>query len=996
MTFPPSMQCLMWQLAACIHVTTIVCSIVTVAVGQVNDTERDAWTSSRLVGSPEPPRPYTTERVFPSLEFDRPAELTAIPGTNRLALLEANSGKIYSFENRPDDPDVTCELFADVSTCGPDFTFVYGLAFHPQFPRNRYCFVSYVLKSKAPDTSRVSRFQVTETNPPRIDLASEEIVFRWQGGGHNGAHLQFGPDGYLYISTGDGGDSFPPDGLNTGQDVTDVLASILRIDVDARESGRAYRIPPDNPFVNQAKARGEIWAFGLRNPWKMCFDPADSSLWVADVGWEKWEMIYAIQRGGNYGWSIFEGEQPVNQERSVGPTPILPPTTAHSHIESRSITGGYFYQASRLPDLKGAYIYGDYVTGKIWGLRHQYGKVTWREELVDTPLQISTFGIDRDGDVLIVDYPTGTLHRLTPNPRRGSNSQFPKKLSETGMFSSTKDHAPATGVLPYSVSAQLWSDGATAERLIALPGKTRLDLYDKTNSQVGYIAGEWKFPDGGVLAKTVSIELELGNRASSRRLETQLLHFDVDTWKAYNYIWNDEQTDAFLADDVRSQRVLTIRDPSVPGGTRQQTWQHVSRTDCLLCHTTRVGTVHGFRMPQLDRHRENGGSLENQLSMFSRIGLFSNPLPTNRNPWPDPYDSRLALESRARSYLQVNCGHCHSRGGGGSAAFDVQYPIPLEKTRLLAARPTQGTFGILDAQVVAPGDPYRSVLYYRLCKLGHGRMPQFGAQTIDERGVQLIHDWISSLHPDQSDSEKNSVQRLRREEQAAWVKLTADALGTVDIDVLVSRLLATPSGAMLLNHKIARGELSEPVRRRAVELGSVHVEPTVRDLFERFLPEEKRTQRLGNVVDSGAILAVQGNAVLGKKLMLETSSVQCKNCHRIGDQGESLGPDLTLIGRKLDKAKLLETILEPSKSIDPQFTTHLVETADGQVITGLLVKKSDTEVTIRQADRKEITLSARDIERLVPQQKSLMPELLLSEMTAQQVRDLLEYLSDLK
>ena len=162
-------------------------------------------------------------------------------------------------------------------------------------------------------------------------------------GGHNGAHLQFGPDGCLYISTGDGGQSFPPDGRNTGQDISDLLAAILRIDVDHPDPGKLYSIPADNPFVSTAGARGEIWAYGLRNPWKICFDPADGSLWVGDVGWEMWEMIYRIERGGNYGWSIVEGQPSrCTPSGKRGPTPILPPTVEHDHTEARSITGGYF------------------------------------------------------------------------------------------------------------------------------------------------------------------------------------------------------------------------------------------------------------------------------------------------------------------------------------------------------------------------------------------------------------------------------------------------------------------------------------------------------------------------------------------------------------------------------------------------------------------------------------------------------------------------------
>ena len=980
------------------------CFLATDARAQFGIERRVPWTTSRLVGSPEPPKPYVSQRVFPSLVFDQPAELVAIPGTNRLAILETGTGKIYSFENRPEEEQLSRDLFAEIRPRDPKFSHLYGLAFHPRFVENRYCYVSYVLTPKTPEGSRVSRFKVTATDPPRIVPESEEIILTWFGGGHNGAHLQFGRDGCLYISTGDGGDSFPPDGRNSGQDLSDLEASILRIDVDHPEEGRPYRIPPDNPFVGTKGARGEIWAYGLRNPWKMCFDPADGSLWVGDVGWEMWEMIDRIERGGNYGWSIVEASQPVHQERERGPTPIIPPTVAHSHIESRSITGGYFYQGQRLPELRGAYIYGDYVTGKIWGLRHDRDKVTWREELVDTPLQIVSFGVDQAGEVLIVDYPSGTLHRLAANPRRGANVDFPRKLSETGLFANTTQHLPAAGVIPYSINAEPWADGATAERFVAVPGEGKLGVYKKTDSQIGYIAGEWQYPDGSVLAKTVSLELEPGNSASRRRLETQVLHFDVDAWKAYNYLWNDEQTDAVLAEDVGTER-------KIPG---IGLWRHASRTECLLCHTTRVGSILGFRPPQLDRlhdytptrsvsegptptRRASEGSVRAaQLGTLSHIGLFAEPLPAKRTIWPNPYDQTAPLEARARSYLHVNCGHCHSRGGGGSSFFDVQYHIALDKTRLLGLRPTQGTFGILGAEIVAPGDPYRSVLYYRMSKLGHGRMPQFGSQIVDTAGTRLIHDWIASLPPAADDAAQSTAERLRKEEQVAWTTLLGGNGNATALEQPLSRLLSSPSGALLLVEALGNSQLAARLQRAIIDRGSAHADPAIRDLFERFVPEEQRVKRLGSIIQPAALLALHGDAARGKVLFLQTAGVQCKNCHRLGEAGQALGPDLTQIGKKLDKAKLLESILEPSKNIEPQFATYQVETKAGQVLSGLLVSRGDAEVVLRQADGKEVRAAAAEIERFAPQQKSLMPELLLQEMTAEQVADLLEFLAGLK
>ncbi len=937
---------------------------------QVGLDRRVPWTTSKITGTPTPPPPFSTEHVFKSLTFTQPGELVAIPDGKSLALLEVG-GLIYSFANQPLAENVERHEFADLRQVHPDFYRLYGLAFHPQFAANRTCYVCYVLKGKVEGGSRVSKFRVTNTDPPRLDLASEEIVITWVSGGHNGGHLQFGPDGYLYITTGDGGESFPPDGRNTGQDVNDLLASVLRIDVDQRQGELPYRIPNDNPFVGLNGARGEVWAFGLRNPWKICFNPADGSLWTGDVGWEMWEMIYRIERGGNYGWSLVEGPQPVHRERTRGPTPILPPTVAHDHTEARSITGGYFYTSPRLPELRGAYVYGDYVTGKIWGARYESGQVTWRQELVDTPLQIVTFGLDHQGEVYIVDF-AGTLHRLTPTARRTANAQFPKRLSETGLFADTARHIAAPGVISYSINAQPWSDGATSERFVALPGESQLGTFKKTDVQIGFIAGDFEFPLDGVLVKTVSIELIPGQPQSRRRLETQILHNDDDMWRGYNYVWNDEQTDAELIEEGRD-RVLHITDATQPGGKRQQTWHHASRTECLLCHTTRSGTVQGFKPPQLSRSHNYSGKLADQLATLEHIGLFAEPLTTERTPWPDPHDAAADLTQRARAYLHVNCAHCHRRGGGGSAAFDVQYSLPLAKTNLIGARPTQGTFNIHSAQVIAPGNPYQSVLFYRLAKLGSGRMPQFGAHTIDSQGLQLLHNWIVSLGESARPSLPTNVD---------LTKLDAE--------------LSTTAGALRIAALLNHGQLDDSFRTTIIARGTKHADPLVRDLFERYLPEEQRVKRLGTSVKPDEILKLPGDATRGKRLFFETATVQCKNCHRVGEQGRLVGPDLTQIGKKLDRAKLLESILEPSRTIEPAFVTYLAETVDGRVLSGLLVRRNDAEIVLRDLEAKEITLPAQDVEQFTPQQKSLMPELLLRDLTAEQVADLLAYLATLK
>ncbi len=819
--------------------------------------KRTPWTTSRLTGSPDPPAPYAVQRVFPHLSFDQPVEMAAAPGGDRLFVMEVG-GKVFSFPNTPQakQPDLAIDLASDVN----GFYRAYGLAFHPNYAENRSVFLCYVLDGKKPDGTRVSRFKVSQTDPPRIDAGSEQLLLTWQAGGHNGGCLKFGPEGYLYISAGDGGDAFPPDGRNSGQDVTNLLAGVMRIDVDHRDGAKPYRIPADNPFVDLPGARGEIWAYGMRNPWRMSFDPQTGALWVGDVGWELWEMVYRVQRGANYGWSLFEARQPVHRERRRGPTPIVPPTVEHSHTEARSITGGYVYHGSRLKELAGAYIYGDYVTGKIWGLRHDGQQVTWLKELVDTPLQVICFGVDHNQELYVVDY-AGTIHRLVRNPRTAANEDFPTRLSQTGLFASVKDQTPAPGVIPYSINAEPWADGAVAQRYVALPGLAKLGVHDTQNVQVGTIKGDWKFPNDAVLAKTMSLRTRPGAASGARRLETQILHFDRDTWRSYSYIWNDEQTDAVLAGPEGADRTFTIADPDSPGGQRKQTYHFASRTECILCHTTRAGSIHGFKPEQLNKKVQNYGDVAaNQLQTLDHIGLFEQPAPENPATMPDPYDRQADLQQRARAYLHVNCAHCHRRGGGGTAAIDVQYQFPLPKTNLLDARPTQGTFDMHAAQVLAPGDPYRSVLFYRMAKLGRGRMPHFGSNEIDPRGLALIHDWIAAL-PSKGHEPSQSTKALRAAQDQALQHLRSAGAAPAETKQALAELLGTTSGALKLLWAVGTQSLDPQINRRAIELATAaDAAPQVRDLFERFLPEEKRIKRLGSVFKPEQILALSGDA----------------------------------------------------------------------------------------------------------------------------------------
>lgn len=956
---------------------------------------RTPWTTSHVTGSPDPPPPYRTERVFPSLQFTNPVVLTGASGTDRLFVAELG-GMVYSFRPGADqEAERTKDLCLDLSSHVVGSQRTYGLTFHPRFTENRFCYLCYTMGENKQDGTRVSRFRVQDTDPPTIAADSEQIVITWQSGGHNGGCLKFGPDGFLYISTGDGGPAFPPDPLMSGQDVSNLRSSVLRIDVDHPTAARPYAIPADNPFVDLVGARPEVWAYGFRNPWKMSFDPPTGSLWVGDVGWELWEMIYRVQRGGNYGWSLVEGPQPVHRERTRGPTPVSPPTVAHSHIESRSITGGLVYRGTRLPELFGHYVYGDYVTGKLWSVPVTVEEGGAARELVDTALQVICFGSDNEHELYVVAY-DGLIHRLVANPPSETNQQFPDKLSETGLFASVADHTVAPGVLPYRIKAEPWMDGAVAERFVALPDLTSLGTYKTSNVQVGYLKDAWEFPHNGVLMKTISLPTSPGGadltpRPKAVRLETQILHFDVDTWRAYTYAWNDEQTDAVR---VRTSfdRAYSVPDQRVDGGLRQQTWHFASSTECLLCHTTRGGTVYGFNASQLDCEFDYPAARDNQLRTLTHLGLFAEPRSSVPDPIVDPHDDSATLEQRARAYLHVNCAHCHRRGGGGTAAMDVQVQLPLDKTNLLHQRPTQGTFGVHGARVVAAGDPYRSVLLYRMAKTGRGRMPYIGSSVVDQRGVDLIHDWIQGLTVNTALA---TTQPASRVAAAASLAALENGDGGSESPAAIARLLTGTPSALMLAQAIGRGTLPAKNVTETLRQVAEQTNPQIQDLFERFLPEDQRIKRLGREFDLDTVLRLEGRAEDGRAKFLTGSSLQCRNCHRLGTQGRPLGPDLDGVGKKYSRQQLLDSILQPSKNIDPQFLMHLVETTDGRVFTGLLRKKEPGEVVLVDAQAKELRFATNEIQLLAPQQKSLMPDLLWQDMTAQELADLLAFLASL-
>lgn len=633
-------------------------------------------TTSKVVGSPDPPLPFRVKKIRPDLAFRKPVAVLA-RGEDMYVL---DQGRSWGQDGRLlKNNEVLHQFKGDA----------YDLCFDAQ---GRL----YVGWNDGKNT-RVSR------------LPEMTTVIEWPSAGHNGGAIAFGPDGLLYVTSGDG--TSDSDTNLVGQKLDNLLGKVLRIDV--REL--PYKVPPDNPFVNRPGARPETWAYGLRNPWRMSID-ATGRIWVGNNGQDLWEQVYLVEKGANYGWSATEGSHPFYPDRR-GPDPISKPAFEHSHAESRSLTGGRVYRGA-IPELKGKYVYGDYSTGKIWA----EGR-----EIADTTLQPAYFGEDASGEMIVVDH-GGGLYQFERAPAV-ERPPFPGRLSETGLFENGR---PVPALVPYTVNAPLWSDGADKERYVAVPAGGRIGF---TTSR------GWTFDDGAVLVKTFVRD--------GRRLETRFLTKQEGEWAGYTYVWNEAQTDAELLGAA---------------GLDKDGWHYPSRAECMVCHSRAANFVLGASAAQfreldvleslglfkadwkadvVERLREDArkkGLKDVEAHVKKHAGGGTSSL-LPRSSYPalaDPADATKPLEARARAYLAGNCAHCHVEAGGGNAAIDLEKMTGVIDVVPLHPRPGM-------SKIVAPGKPEESALLDRVRRRGPGQMPPVATSQVDAKAVELLEAWIRSL-----------------------------------------------------------------------------------------------------------------------------------------------------------------------------------------------------------------------------------------------------------
>ncbi|MEE9494134.1 MAG: PQQ-dependent sugar dehydrogenase [Gammaproteobacteria bacterium] len=654
-------------------------------------------------------------RAWPKLSFSRPVAMRQAPGDDSRWYVIEQGGTAFWFD-ATDEATALTTTYLDFSTIVADRGEggLLDMVFHPDFANNRQVILSYTVEAPAGSTDNmVSHFsRMTEqTNGNALDVSSEQTVLTQNqfAGNHNGGHIDFGNDGFLYIGLGDGGGGGDPE--ENGQDTSTLLGSLLRLDIDA---SFPYTIPADNPFVGGG-GRPEIYAWGLRNPWRWSFDRVTGDLWLGDVGQNTIEEINIIKKGGNYGWDCFEGNEVFETLACPASSELTAPVASYNHSEGISVTGGYVYRGNAIPGLQGVYLFSDFGTGTLWGLFPAGNGQYSRQVLLDSNLRVVSFAEANNGELFVLDF-RGAIYRIEADVASGSvTSGGPAaKLSATGCVDAA--------MIPYGVNAPFWSDGAAKERFLALPEQTKI-------SEI--TAADFELPIGAVTLKHF--------RLAGQLIETRLYVRHLDGhWGGYSYAWDAAGNDADLVAASGEDRLIN-----------GQVWRFPSRTECNACHTAAVGFTIGLEGLQLngDFSYPLTGLTANQITAWELAGLLETPASNVMTAGflLDPHDTTADTASRVRSYLHSNCANCHRPGGTTQSSMDLRFTTPFAQMNICDQSPEQGNLGIGQAKIVAPGEPEKSVLLERIRHNDQNRMPPIASNELDTAAIALLTGWIQAL-----------------------------------------------------------------------------------------------------------------------------------------------------------------------------------------------------------------------------------------------------------
>jgi uncharacterized repeat protein (TIGR03806 family) len=626
------------------------------------------------------------ERRYPALSFPSALFISPVPGEPSLVVVR-QSGTLEAFEddNASSEAKVVLDLSERILFAGEQG--LLGLAFDPDFVSNRFLYVHYSMNN--PRRSVIARFS-WEPGSDEVDPDSEKIILEVEQpfANHNGGMLAFGPDDMLYIALGDGGSGGDPQ--NNAQNTQNLLGTILRIDIHPAEPGLPYSIPLDNPFTQNPTILDEIWAFGLRNPFRFSFDRETGKLWLGDVGQRTLEEIDIATGGENFGWRVYEGTMPFDDsENSLPDSSFTPPIYEYGRDQGVAIIGGYVYRGNDIAALAGRYVYTDFGSGNIWALTYDGGKVVGNE-LIARAESPTSLGEDANGELIVVSR-QGELYGFTESG--GGNA--PDLLSETGLFTDLRNLVVASGLIEYTVNHAFWSDNALKRRWIAVPEAEVIDFEDTE---------AWNFPVGTITVKHFEMLTIEGNPASAVRLETRVMTRLREGWEAFTYRWNAQGTDATLLSGRQTQ-ILQIQ--TAAGEQVEQVYSYPSRTDCFRCHTAAADRVLGLNTRQINTEFDYGDVIDNQLRSWNHIGLFRQDIGDDQQypAYPGIDDATASPDERARTYLDVNCAQCHQPGGTTPVDIDLRFDTPIEQMGIINEVPLAGSLGIEDARIVLPGQP---------------------------------------------------------------------------------------------------------------------------------------------------------------------------------------------------------------------------------------------------------------------------------------------------
>ena len=706
---------------------------------------------------------YQFERAFPDIDSLFPAPMMVThDGLNDLIYVVDKSGSLSVFPNSSLVTPAEVVTLLDWSATVRNYheQGMLSMAFHPDFASNGYAYIYYIEGNNDNESDNgvfgdgvLERITINNPLDPQSVTARLEVLRVPQvGPDHKGSGMQFHPaTGEFYMSFGDGGygdtaivpTQPDPRTNNSSQETDNLLGSFIRINMreTANAQGLYYDIPADNPFVGDPAVRDEIWSYGHRNPWRWAFDTvAPYTLWETEVGQSGYEEVNMITAGGNYGWPICEGlthrgndgGDPNNTRTCTGD--LIGPIGGYEHDQGSSIIGGFVYRGTSLPALTGRFIYGDYVSKKIWSA----GGVGDTNVLASDafPNNIAAFGTDLSGEEVFVSAYggefgwTSEIYRMIDADVQAA--VIPSKLSDTGVFADLVNRVAASGVIEYSVNADGWFDGLQARHFMALPNDQVIDFTATDN---------WDLPIGTVLIK----HLELPTSATTTvAFETSVLfRQNSGNWASANYRWNPAGTDADLVTGSSEETVSQYFE----GAMTDVTHTIRSGAECSSCH---VGL--GSKDPlatdtkQLNGNFNYQGVNDNQLDVFNYIGLFNNNIGSaaNLEALTDPADTNADLNLRARAYLDINCAHCHS-----GSFMDMNHDTPV---------------GDMDIMNIARGSNYRMLPFDHSLSLLHtyqtddaNRMPK-GSKLTNPLADTLIRDWINAADASQSGVRINTSQ----------------------------------------------------------------------------------------------------------------------------------------------------------------------------------------------------------------------------------------------